>query len=420
MNAVIKRSVLKGNVASVPSKSAGHRVLICAALSDKPTNIKMKQSNDDIDATADCLREMGAEIIRTADGFYVTPILKIPNTAYLRCGESGSTLRFLLPIAASILPSACFYGSGRLPYRPIGELQEVMKLNGVIFDKNNLPFTVSGKLRAGIYRISGNVSSQYISGLLMALPLLSGDSQIELTSPLYSEPYVNVTVDMLSKFGVIINRTESGFFITGNQKYKSPGRVETEGDWSGASFYLAAGAICGETTVFGLKLDSRQGDKAIVEILKKFGADISAENDGITVRLAPLKACKIDVSEIPDLFPILSVIGACAEGTTVLYNASALRLKESDRISSTATLINSLGGKAVEYPDRLEVSGTKLNGGIVDSFHDHRIVMSAAIAASICDGETIIIGAEAINKSYPAFFSDYTSIGGKVNLEQGR
>lgn len=420
MNAIIDSSVLKGNIVSIPSKSVGHRALICAALSDKPTQILMSQSNEDVDTTANCLNEMGARIERNHEGFYVTPISTVPSTATLNCGESGSTLRFLLPIAASILPSTCFNGSGRLPNRPIGELQAAMKQKGAVFDKNSMPFTVSGKLTAGKYEIAGNVSSQYVSGLLMALPLLDGDSEILLTSSLFSEPYVEITIDMLSKFGIRINRTVRGYLIFGNQKYITPGKLEIEGDWSGVAFFLAAGAINGEITISNLDLNSKQGDKKIIELIKKFGADVSCEKNAITVKAEKLKACEIDVTDIPDLFPILSVIASSAEGKTTLFNASALRLKESDRIKSTAELINALGGKAIEYPDRLVIIGTKLRGGTVNSYKDHRIVMSAAIAASACEGKTKIIGSEAINKSYPSFFEDYSSLGGKVTFEEGR
>lgn len=414
MKVTIKGGALNGKITSVPSKSAGHRALICAAISEKPTKIRLTQSNEDIDTTAECLRAMGAGITREGEYLYVNPIRNVPDSADLRCGESGSTLRFLLPLAASILPRAVFSGRGRLPERPIGDLQEAMKRNGALFSGNALPFSVSGKLRAGTYEIPGDVSSQYISGLLMALPMLNGESRIELKGQLCSSHYVDITIEMLSIFGIEIKRTENGFSVSGNQTYKSPGSMEVEGDWSSASFFLVGGAVGGDVTVSGLRLDSKQGDRAVAEIIRKFGADVLVSENSVRVSPAPLRACEIDVSQIPDLFPILAVLAAKAEGKTVLYNAANLRLKESDRIKSTAEMINSLGGNAIEYPDRLEIIGTALKGGEVDSFGDHRIAMSAAVAASICERETTIYDAGAVKKSYPKFFSDYSVLGGKV------
>lgn len=420
MRALIKKSDFYGTINSVPSKSAAHRALICAALADKPTKIVIPHSNADIDATAACLRAMGAGISKVGEYFEATPISVPRKDSELKCGESGSTLRFLLPVAAAVSPGARFYGEGRLPLRPIGELQEAMRQNGASFDGDSLPFSVSGKLRPGIYEIRGDISSQYVSGLLMALPLLDGDSRIVLKSPLNSAPYVDMTVDMLSQFGISAEITEDGFFIRGKQKYLSPEMLEIEGDWSGAAFFLAAGAMGGNVTVSGLRTDSKQGDKAIADILRRFGAEVFAEGGNVTVVKAPLKACEIDVSNTPDLFPVLAVLGAQAEGKTVLYNASSLRLKESDRIKASYEMIKSLGGTANEYPDRLEITGTKLKGGTVNSYGDHRIVMSAAIAAAFCDEETAVIGVEAAGKSYPGFFEHYSALGGKVTLEEMR
>lgn len=414
MNVTINGGVLRGKVVAIPSKSVAHRALICTALANVPTDIRLPRSNEDIDVTASCLKAMGAEISGNGGTLSVVPISNIPDSAEINCGESGSTLRFLLPVASAILPKASFSGEGRLPQRPIGGLYTALKNNGAEFTADCIPFTVSGELRSGIYEIAGDVSSQYISGLLMALPLLEGDSRIVLTSPLCSEPYVMITLDMLSKFGIQIVREENGFFVRGKQIFRSPKTVNVDGDWSAAAFFLTAGAIGGDVTVNDVQMSSAQGDKAIVEILKQFGAVVEVSENSVTVQAAPLKACSVDVSQIPDLLPILTVLAANSEGTTVLFNAANLRHKESDRLASSATMINALGGKAVEYADRLEIIGTKLTGGTVDSFNDHRIAMSAAIAASMCKEKTTIIGAEAVKKSYPEFFKDFSSLGGTI------
>jgi len=414
VNVTINGGTLHGKVGSVPSKSVAHRALICAALADGPTDIRLPRSNEDIEVTSACLRAMGAEISENGVALSVTPIMTAPNSAELNCGESGSTLRFLLPVAVAILPKVGFSGTGRLPERPIGELSDAMKSNGAEFSGSSLPFIVSGGLRAGAYEIAGDVSSQYISGLLMALPLLEGDSRIVLTSPLCSEPYVLITLDMLSKFGIKIERESNGFLVHGRQIFRSPKAVNVDGDWSAAAFFLVAGAIGGDVTVNDVQMNSAQGDKAIVEILSNFGADVMIQENSVRVQARQLKACSVDVSRIPDLLPILTVLASFAGGTTVLYNAANLRHKESDRLASSATMINSLGGTAVEYEDKLEIVGTKLKGGTVDSFGDHRIAMSAAIAASMCKEQTTIIGAEAVKKSYPEFFKDYCALGGTI------
>lgn len=414
MDITIKGGTLSGTVNSVASKSEAHRALICAALADRPTDIYIPSKNEDIGATINCLRAMGAVIAENETSVIVTPIAALPAKAVFNCAESGSTLRFLLPIAAALLQRSEFSGRGNLPNRPIGELISALEKNGVSISGSRLPMAVTGKLHAGMFEIAGDVSSQYISGLLMALPLLEGDSAIILTSPLCSEPYVSLTIKMLTKFGIEIGLADGGYSVRGGQSFRSPNIVDIEGDWSAAAFFLAAGAVCGDVTVKQLNTDSIQGDRAIIGLLHFFGAEADVTEGSVRLRKSRLKACCVDASAIPDLFPILAVLAACAEGRTVLYNASHLRYKESDRLKSTAAMINSLGGKAEEFSDRLEITGTPLSGGCVDSFGDHRIVMAAAIAAGVCEGQTVIHGAEAARKSYPEFFRDFSALGGTI------
>jgi len=412
----ISSGSLEGSIGSVPSKSYAHRALICAALADETTELGLRSLNADTEATIDCLTAIGADIRRRGDILCVTPPKILPHEAVLCCGESGSTLRFLLPVAAALFENSDFSGNGTLPGRPIAELLTAMRDNGAGFSGSALPFSVKGRLRPGSYAIPGDISSQYISGLLMALPLLDGKSEIVLTSPLRAAAYVEITLDMLSKFGVGAEPTERGFTISGRQAYISPGWEEIEGDWTSASYFLAAGALGGGVTVRGLSMKSKQGDRAIVDILKAFGAAVTVLNNSVTVAPGVLRACRVDIASVPDLFPILAVLAANAEGKSVLYNASALRFKESDRIKSTAAMINSLGGYAVGDRGSLEITGKKLRGGEVDSFGDHRIVMSSAIAALACRGPVFIAGAEAVGKSYPSFFKNFTFLGGKATM----
>jgi len=407
---------LAGAIPAIPSKSDAHRLLICAALSDGPTELALSQSSQDIDATVNCLRALGAGVERTEGGLRVSPIEKVPGFPALDCGESGSTLRFLLPVAAALCDRARFTGRGRLPERPLSPLIEALSAHGVRFDAEKLPLTVTGRLQSGRFPLSGGVSSQFVTGLLLALPALAGDSEIHLTTPLQSAPYVDITLHALNRFGIAVERSGNGFFVPGGQRFCSPGAVKVEGDWSNAAFFLCAGAISGEVAVTGLNLCSPQGDRRIVELLRRFGAEVAESENSVTVRRSSLTGCEIDIDETPDLLPVLAVVAAFAKGETRFVNAARLRLKESDRLASTAQLINALGGEAKELPDGLIVRGKKPVGGRVHSFHDHRIAMAAAVAAAGCEKPVIIEDAGAAAKSYPAFYADYAELGGILDV----
>ncbi|MEG2103663.1 MAG: 3-phosphoshikimate 1-carboxyvinyltransferase [Oscillospiraceae bacterium] len=423
MKAIIKNGTLCGKISAPPSKSYAHRALVCAALADAPTKIALSELCNDTRATLACITAMGAEVSQTDTGFAISPIKPPGGNVRLDCQDSGATLRFLLPVAMAISGEYNFCGSEQLSKRPIAPLVSAMKKNGVVFDAEALPLSVSGVLTAGTFEIAGDISSQLISGLLLALPLLSGDSEIVLKSPLRSAPYIEMTLDIMRIFGVKSEKTSSGFFVRGGQSYHSPGNITVEGDWSGAAFFLAAGALGGEVSVSNLQTNSKQADVAIIELLRRFGAEPIIENDSVSVKASSLHGCDIDLSNSPDLFPILSVLGTAAEGRTRLLNCASQRFKESDRLFSCAAMVNSLGGRAFEHGESLELFGTALNGGTVNSFADHRVAMSAAIAACACAGKTEIIGAEAINKSYPAFFEDFLKLGGRmktVDLEENQ
>ncbi len=405
-----------GSLTAPPSKSAAHRALICAALAKGESEVTPVSDSTDMEATLGVLAAMGQRAER--DGktvrFRGMPWAERPVT--LNCRESGSTLRFLLPVAAALGLSATFLGEGRLPERPIDVLTEQLSQHSISVTGDGMPFSISGKLTAGVFSLPGDVSSQFISGLLFALPLLSQDSEIHLTTPLESAAYVELTLSALSDAGVQIERTGDAFLVKSGQSYR-PGQKTVEGDFSNAAFWLCAGAIGGTIMIDGLEGHSVQGDRAVVELARTFGASISAQTGQITVKSAPLHGIRIDAAPIPDLVPIIAVTAAFAQGDTEIYNAARLRIKESDRLSAVSELIRNLGGEALEFPDRLIIRGNGgLRGGEVDGMNDHRIVMSAAIAALFCREPVVIRGAQAVRKSYPDFFEDLKRFGGRYDV----
>lgn len=416
MEILIQPGSMSGTLPAIPSKSDAHRLMICAALGDRPTQLQCSATSKDLEATAQCLRALGGSVEWDGAIMTITPITQPLECPQLHCGESGSTFRFLLPVAAALCDRVAFTGEGRLPQRPIGALKKAMEEQGIQFSQPNLPFETRGRLAAGTYTLPGNISSQYITGLLLALPLCSGDSTILLSTKLESAAYVEITLHALAKFGIQIENLDQGWRIPGGQTFRSPGMLAVEGDWSNASFFLAAGALGQPVTLTGLNTQSPQGDKAVLEVLNQFGASILVEEHAITVSPGVLKGITVDVSEIPDALPILAVVAACAQGETRFVNAARLRLKESDRLTSTAALLHALGGQVWEEPEGLRVRGGSLAGGTVDGWNDHRIVMAAAIAALRCDAPVTILGAEAMNKSYPGFLEHYTALGGTAHV----
>lgn len=409
-----------GKADVIPSKSVAHRLLICAALSDNPTEIICPAESLDIAATARCLASLGAEIT-LHDGVYSVFPIKEKKEAVLSCGESGSTLRFLIPVAAALGRDVTFTGEGRLPERPVSPLADCLASRGAAIDYDGtLPLTTHGGLCGGRFTLPGNVSSQFISGLIFALPLLAEDSEIDITGKIESLPYIKMTLDAVSSFGIKAKMQGNKIIIPGKQTYRSPGKLTVEGDWSNAAFWLCLGALSENgITVHGLKSDSIQGDRAVLDILSRFGAEITRGDTGITVRKKTLSAVRIDASGIPDLVPVLSVVAAVANGETRITGAGRLRIKESDRIESTVNMLRSLGADAEPLSDGIRIFGKKrLSGGRVDSANDHRIAMSAAIAAAVSDGAVSIYGAEAVRKSYGDFYEKYAALGAVVNKKE--
>lgn len=401
MDISISPAPLKGRISAIPSKSAAHRALICAAFAHGETEISCPSTSKDIEATANCLSALGAKISYSGGSYFVRPAESLPEEAYMDCGESGSTLRFLLPVVCALGVKARLKLHGRLPQRPLSPLWEELEAHGAVlsFEKEDV-LSVSGALRAGEYRIRADVSSQFVSGLLFALPLIKAESSLELVGNVESAGYISMTLEALKLFGLELPFENKRFHIGRDSAFRSPGKAEVEGDWSNGAFWLVASALSGEgIELSGLKENSAQGDRAVeeaIERIKKGGAVIDCRN-------------------IPDLVPVLSVLAAATPGLTRFVNAGRLRIKESDRIASVCRMIRALGGRCTELEEGIDVYGMEyLSGGVVDGENDHRIVMSAAVAAAACRGTVRILGAQAADKSYPAFFEDYKRLGGNI------
>lgn len=411
MNITITPAPLSGVVKAIPSKSYAHRYLISAALcSSGESVINIGDFSRDIDATIQCLCELGAEIRNEAGICYIKPISRIKELPVLHCGESGSTLRFLVPIAAA-LGGAVFKMEGRLAQRPMDELLECMSSHGVSFKKEGDTLTVSGGMTGGEFKIVGNVSSQYISGLLFALPLCSG-GRVTLLTELESAPYVYITRYAMSEFGVNVIIDENGFSVDRDAHYVAADK-KVQGDWSNAAFWLACGV-----GVKGLDWETMQGDMAILDVLRRMGGSIDYMNDVTSSCPSGLLGCDIDASDIPDLVPILSILAARAKGTTVINNIQRLRMKESDRVETVCNMLSSFGIKHRQIENSLVIYGSDkpFDPCSIDCANDHRIAMSSAIGAIYAEGEVTLIGAEAVNKSYPSFFEEYKKLGGIINV----
>ncbi|MCI1665279.1 MAG: 3-phosphoshikimate 1-carboxyvinyltransferase [Atopobiaceae bacterium] len=434
MDASISPSELTGTIPAIASKSVAHRQLICAALCPGPTDITCGTTSADIEATMSCLEALGARLGRDQDGIRVTPIPGTSSTdnvrdatadATLDCGESGSTLRFLLPVVCALGRGARVTGHGRLASRPLSPLYEQLVAHGCdLTEQGVFPLVVHGRLRPGRFDIPGDVSSQYVSGLLLAAALLDGPSEVRVSEPFESRSYVNLTKDALELFGVHVledHEKEGGaattnYYVTPATPYRSPSRTIVEGDWSNAAFWLVAGAMgTSAISVSGLGLSSNQGDRAILGVLARFGATVGRRGDVATVSHDHLVGCEIDASDFPDLVPPIAAVAAVAEGATVIRNIGRLRLKESDRIESVTDALSSLGADVSSTEDTMTICGRpSLTGGTVDARNDHRIAMMASIAACRCTSAVTVLGADCVSKSYPGFYTDFARLGGTV------
>ena len=385
MDITIYPQKLNGRMQAIASKSQAHRVLICAALSDNDTIIYCPDTNRDIEATVSCLNSIGASIKRTDDGYAVSPIRTPARSAQIHCGESGSTLRFMLPIVGALGIDTTIHMEGRLPNRPLSPLWEEMERMGCILSRPTATTIRStGKLRPGTYSIDGGVSSQYITGLLLALPLIVGNSTVEVTGTLQSESYVKLTKQVIDMF----RNSETS-------AYHSPGYIQIEGDWSNGAFVVAANNFSNTIEIDGLNEGSVQGDRVCVDLINKLSEKI-----------------EIDAADIPDLVPILAVTAACKKGA-IFTNIARLRLKESDRVQSVISLLTALGASAQATENTLEVFPAPFGTCEINSYNDHRIAMSGAIAATCASGPVTIKNAQCVEKSYPIFWEVYKQLGGQ-------
>lgn len=405
MDIKITPKKLCGEVTVPPSKSVAHRLIICASLAQGVSVIENIYPSKDIIATAQAMNSLGANVELSNNKAKIVGIKNLPQKTALDCDESGSTLRFLIPVVCALGVKTVFTGNlrSKLPTRPITPYLEELPRHGVEFNYNGtMPFTVKGKLLSGEYKMSGDVSSQFITGLIFALSLLDDDSEIVLTTPLQSKPYVDITISAMREFGVEVLETKKGYYIKGNQKYMWK-NISCEGDFSQAGFYYVANSLGSDIKISGLCKNSSQGDKKIVEICEKIVYNKNGKLNGFT----------LDCSDIPDLVPILTVLACFCEGKSVIENVARLKIKECDRLLVTEEVLNKIGGKVKAFEDRLEIQGVKeFLGGEIDAHNDHRIAMAMAIASTKCKKPLIIRGAECVGKSYPNFWEHFQKLGG--------
>ncbi len=416
MKVTVYPSPLSGEVRAIPSKSMAHRLLICAAMSEGTTRVRCNTSSEDIDATITCLKAMGSNIVRIGNTYLVPKVtVHAGQSVELDCNESGTTLRFMMCIAAGLGLCARFKGSDRLFERPLSPLDEILTDHGIVISRDNGNRIIqSGRAFPGEYKIRGDVSSQFISGLLLMLPLCGGGS-VEVTGEFESKPYVNLTASAIQQSDVKLQCEDRLYKVFGRYDLRD---CAVEGDWSNSAFWLCAGALGSDVTVSDVDMESLQGDIGITDALSKFGAHINVNRNKICCKGEVLTATEIDVRDIPDLVPVLAVVAAFAKGTTKITGAARLRLKESDRLVTVSDMINNLGGKALIDEDSLIIKGGKLKGGQVDACRDHRIAMASAIAATVCESEVVISDAGAVSKSYPRFFEDMKLLGAKIEVEE--
>ncbi len=404
---IIEASTLRGSINAPDSKSHGHRAFILSALANSFTTIRFNSPlSEDLLVTLMALRSIGADVFMGSHEVVITPIKATPASASINFVESGSSLRMLLPVIAALGIELEVTGEGKLPSRPLEDLMKLMEEHGVIFSSRTLPFKMTGKLTGGKWKIPGDVSSQYISGLLMAAAVVDEPVEIELTSEFRSPGYVEMTKDVMREFGLTVEDGKvSGEIIT-------PGSITLEGDWSGASFYLTAGAITGPITVEGLDMNSNQPDRAIVDILRDFGANVQVREDEITVSPGLIRGQEVSIKPYPDLFMPVSVLGAYAHGTTSIKDASVLRRKESDRLEAMEKVLGDFGVEVEAGEDFLEITGGNLKSAHSQNFNDHRIAMAITLLAMAQGGS--MDHPYVIGKSYPEFYVDFINLGGKL------
>lgn len=420
MNVIIKPGKLSGDVIIPPSKSLSHRAIIAASLAKGKSIISNVLYSKDIKATIGAMRACGAEITEYKDHLEIVGSDVKRVESIIDANESGSTIRFMIPIALAYDAPITFTGKNHLCKRPLDTFFEIFDNQGIEYSRGEdyLPLKVNGGLKPGEFNIRGDISSQFITGLLYALPLLNGDSVINITTNLESKGYVDLTLDMLNRFGIQIENVEyKSFKINGNQSYK-PADYTIEGDFSQSAFFLVADTLGADIMLHAMNKDSHQGDKKIIQDIIDLGGEITFDDDKLKAYPVQTKGCVIDFAQSPDLGPALTVLAALSSGVTEFVNAARLRIKECDRITCMKDELTKLGAKIEEKPDGMVITGVdKLNGGVVDSHNDHRVAMAIAMAALKATGDIKILNAACVSKSYPNFWEIFESIGGNVVYE---
>lgn len=414
----ITPSDLTGEVCVPTSKSVCHRAVICAGLAAGTSRISGILLSDDIIATMHAMEALGAVIRQEGDTLIITGTdCAKPVHHVIACNESGSTLRFLIPLGLNN-QTMTFTGKGQLVERPLNDYFNILDEQKIAYQTTDghLPLSVTGALKPGQFRLRGDVSSQFVSGLLFALPRLEADSSIIITTELESQGYIDLTLSMLARFGIkIINNNYREFIVPGNQKYQST-NYHVEGDYSQVAFWLVAGTLGSPICCTGLNPHSLQGDKVILELIQQMGGKLTIDTDSVQASIAITKGIEIDASQCPDLVPILAVLASVSEGTTRIIRAGRLRIKECDRLKAVTQELNKLGADIEEHEDSLTIYGRRLlKGGTVDSWHDHRIAMALAVASIACQTPVTIQHSECVSKSYPNFWQDFQMLGGKIN-----
>lgn len=415
MNMRITPTILSGKVKIISSKSQAHRMLICAALANSPSELLCEKTNDDILATIDCLNAIGANITVNGEKISVKPISGRVDRAKLCVRESGSTLRFILPIICALGIQAEIEMLGRLSQRPLNELSDELIKKGIRLKREKNRIYTQGKLSGGEYFIPGNISSQYITGLLFAFLCIKEPCTLTVVGEMQSYSYVDMTIKAMQEFGVMVKR-EGNLFSISEENRPFGRKIRIEGDWSNAAFWICAGALSEEgITVTNIDYNSTQGDKAIIDIVKDFGAKVIIGENEITVKKGELNGVKIDAGNIPDIIPVISALACAAKGDTVIQNASRLRIKESDRLAAIYELMEAMGADYSPTDDGIIIhGGTKLHGAEVSSHDDHRMAMTAAVMSALSVGDVVVMGSEAVKKSYPDFWKVFNALGGRA------
>ncbi len=409
---------LSGVLSVPPSKSVAHRAIICAALAKEESVVSPVDVSDDMRATLQCMTALGAHWVREGDNLRICGQAFTPaQHPHMDCLESGSTLRFVIPLTLALTGGGTFLTKGRLKERPLGPFEAVFAPLGITLAKTDSGFDAKGQLAPGRYELPGDVSSQFITGLLLALPLLQGDSEIKLTTAMESEGYVQLTLDAMEGFGVTTKRPAPDWFvIPGGQRYKARS-CHVEGDYSQAAVMLCAGALGSSVSIKGLNPDSRQGDKAVIDLLQKMGASYSADGGVCSMHADRLRGTIIDGSQIPDVLPMLALVMSLAQGESRIENAGRLRIKECDRLEATVMELSKLGAKIRAEGDTIFISGQEhLSGGTtVHSRDDHRMAMMLSIAALHCIEPVVLENPACVTKSWPSYWDDYLALGGNVS-----